>query len=266
MSLERIEGQLLWENTDARELHEAGMAAQGRGDLAEAHSALTAAIRIVASEVEPSGDSVIQVARITRDQGFTYVREAIAERHSAYLEEARQTLLLATNLTEPLVAGKSDQLYFMPTESSLGEADEPVKKKLRGEIYAEHGSTLALLGRTATVRAVMLDIDSRGDGVVAREERKEKQKWYGRDFAHGYLKNGNNGYYLVSNAMNGARQEIINGQRMRAGKWVVRAAASLAWTTQYDRRNWLAARNTFLNRLPYLRSYDAAKASVLVKP
>jgi hypothetical protein len=254
-----ISSQFLSENPEAARFHGLGLQAQLEGDYDEAHENLSEAASILGDTTSLAGQ--VQRARIRRDVGFTYVRQAVDDDSSKLVVAAEAMLDISLGDTKAAMLGeKFRELTGTEREGST------LAREIRREVLAEHGATLGLLGRTATVRAVLLGVDTRGNGDEARQARTEEQKWYGRDYAHGLLKQGNNGYYWVSNAMNGARKEIINGQQLRAGKWMVRATEGLAWTARHDRRNLAAAQKTFLGRLPYLRSYDAAKDSVLVKP
>ncbi|HVV25902.1 MAG TPA: hypothetical protein VHC21_02630 [Candidatus Saccharimonadales bacterium] len=254
-----IPSQFLSEDPEAARLHAVGLQAQLAGDHDQALATLNTAAAIL--EGRSSLSRQVQLARIARDTGFTYVRQAVSSEVPALLDDSEGMLGYSQRLTEAAMEGNE---FICLTDAAAGGSI--MAREMRREVLAEHGATLSLLGRSATVRAVLLDVDTRGRGETARHKRTEEQRWYDRNYAHGYLKEGNNGYYLVSNAVHGARQEILNGQRLRAGKWLVRAVEGLAWTTKNDRRNLAPAQKTFADRLPSLRSYEAAKASVLAKP
>lgn len=257
-----IGDQFLVEDAEARHHHEAGLsAALGRqpdfsgalGHFKEAQFILEAA--------EPTIDSGVQLARVWRDMGFTIARKALDLGASSMLEASRAALQKSAGITE-VAAGQSDSsLSYDPAHDEPGGAS---RKQLRREVFAEHGATLGLMGRVVTIEEVMLGMDTRGDDEDAVRARREDQAFYGA--AHDFLRIGSNGYYLVSNAMAGARQEILNGQRKQALAWLSRAGQGLAWTAVHDERNMKQAFETAAGRFPHLRTYDVAWASVLVKP
>lgn len=256
-----IPARFLAENPMAASLHQRGLEAQLNGDYDEARNEFSQAAGIL---TDTSGNlnlsAKVQLSRVTRDLGFTYVRQALQEDTPAVFDDAERKLTYAAALTQSAMLEEEFRLIADVSNESL------TARAITREVIAEHGATLGLLGRAATARAVLLGIDTRGDGEVACHERSEEQRWYGRDYAHGYLRQGSNGYYRVSNAMNGARQEKINGQFLRMLPWLGRAATGLAWTAAHDRGNFKDAAKTFSGRLPHLRSHQAAKKSVLVKP
>lgn len=249
-----IGGKVLTVHPEANQLHEAGLRAELRGNYAEAHASLGAASQILA-DMPATVDTVVQSARITRDDGFTDVRVAIAENDPELLHQARRSLMRSVETTAPLVGGTQ----FLGTEQAQG-----TPKRARREVFAEHGATLSLLGRVATVEQVMIGADTRSGGDAATVARTIGQQPYG--LAHDLLRIGNNGYYRVSNAMVAARQERLNGRSLHAARWLGRAAAGLAWTAARDRGNFKAAARTAAGRLRHLRSYATAAASVQAKP
>lgn len=254
--------RVLVEQPDAGKLHMAGLEAARAGQFGEAHEQFDQAQTRLAQEPE-TVNRLVQSARIERDRGFTYVREAAARRESAILELGRTTLNRSLDATAPFL---STLRYPLPLGAdALGREARvhQTTKRSRREIFAEHGATLALLGRLATVNMVIQDISATEETPAAITNADEQQA-YG--LAHDLLRIGTNGYYRVNNAMNAARQEWLNGRVLHAGVWVARASAGLGWTVLRDSQNLLPTTRTFLKNLSHLRSYTAAKDSVLIKP
>jgi hypothetical protein len=251
MSSPLISAKALSTNPEAQQLHEAGLEAELGGYYTQAHEQFDAARQVLA-ELPQTLDSIVQSARITRDSGFTYVRTAIYENKPFVLERARITIKRSVERTAPLI---SETEQIQPNS---------ISKDAKREFLAEHGATVSLLGRIATVKEVMLGNDTRDDSEAARYARDVEQEPYG--LAHDILRHGNNGYYRVSNAMVGARQERINGRLPQMSVWLGRAATGLAWTALYDSSNLKAAVRTIGNRTRHLRSYRAAIASVTAQP
>lgn len=251
-----ISGKVLTVHPEANVLHEKGLDAELNGEYISAHTSFAEASQLLAG-LPATVDSVVQAARITRDDGFTDVRAAIAGNGLDLLRQAQLTITRSAESTGPLVSG----VEILGTEQLQPHA---TPKAARREVFAEHGATISLLGRVATVRQVMFGVDTRGESETARHARNIEQQPYGQ--AHDLLRLGNNGYYRVSNAMVAARQERLNGRLRHAGVWLGRAAVGLAWTALRDRDNFEAAVRTFGGRLRHLRSYRAAAASVLRKP
>lgn len=126
------------------------------------------------------------------------------------------------------------------------------------EIHAEHGATLSCLGRLATLNSVVTT-STEEFALFGRQQYKD---------AHEELKQGNNGYYRVSNAMTAARHERLNGTPQGALLWLGRAVTGLGWTAAHDRTNFVPAAKTLASRAQHLNPFDrkAAESSVEVKP
>lgn len=256
MSSPLVGNRALTVDPDAQRLHTAGLEAELHGGYGEAHESFGAAQQILAN-LPRTLDTVVQSAHITRDDGFTYVRAAIAESDFSILDQAQHTVGRSLEATAPFVSGTA----FL--DAGIGVAsDRP--KKARREILAQHGATLSLLGRVATVREVMLGTDARRDDETAHRAGGTEQQPYG--LAHDILRRGNNGYYRVSNAMLGARQERLNGNLSHMTVWLGRAATGLAWTAVRNPSNLKAAVRTAGSRARHLRSYRAAVNSVMASP
>ncbi len=256
MSSPLIGAKMLSINSEAQQLHEAGLQAELAGDYGHAHESFDVAQQVLAG-VPQTLDTIVQTARIVRDDGFTYVRTALTESNPSILDQAQATISRSVEATAPLVSGTA----FVGT--SLSQPHE-TPKKARREFLAEHGATVSLLGRIATIKEVMTGVDTRGNSEVALNARNVEQQPYG--LAHDILRRGNNGYYRVSNAMVGARQERLNGRLTHMGVWLGRAATGLAWTVAHDPTNLKAAVRTVGSRVRHLRSYQAAIESVTTKP
>jgi len=256
MSSPLIGNKILTVNPEAQTFHEAGLRSELNGNYAQAHASFDTAQLILAG-LPQSLDVVVQSARITRDDGFTHVRNALTESNPSMLDQAQATISHSVETTAPLVSGT----LFLHTEAS---SSITTPKNARREFLAEHGATVSLLGRIATVKEVMLGIDTRGDTETARHARNIEQQPYG--LAHDILRKGNNGYYRVSNAMLGARQERLNGRLPDMVVWLGRATTGLAWTALRDPSNLKNSVRTFGSRISHLRSYQAAVKSVTTKP
>lgn len=231
---------------EAQHLHEQGKnAAIQQQDFIQAHEAFTHALELL--EPESTTDQLVQAARITRDDGFTYLRAAISEHSPTQLNDADARLTSAATMTAPLVSG------LQPMKLELSQPHTS-PKLARREIWAEHGESVALLGRLATARTA----------IEATEAKLHQQQAYGT--AYDLLRIGNNGYYKVSNDMNAARQERINGRLPHTIIWLGRAAKDLAWTSLFDRHNLSDSVLTSGSLLPQLITTKSAKASVRLKP
>ncbi len=255
MSSPLIGAKVLITNSEAQQFHESGLRAELAGNYEQAHESFDVA-HVVLNGVPQTLDTVVQAARITRDDGFTYVREAISEHSSSILDQAHRIIQNSVESTAPLVSG----VAFIST--SRPEANP---QKAQKEFLAEHGATVSLLGRIATVKEVIVGIDTRGNSKEAQNARRNvEQQLY--SLAHDILRRGNNGYYRVSNAMVGARQERLNGRLPQTVRWLGRATTGLAWTALRDPSNLKAAVRTIGNRARHLRSYQAAVNSVTTHP
>lgn len=201
----------------AQALHQHGLDLEvDGGDFAAAHTAFAAAEQRLES-LESTDDVRLQTARITRDDGFTYVREALA---SAGGEGASQQDSLFEKAESRLIGS-------MLIAAVLTKKRAPESRRER-ELFSEYGATIGVLGRMVVAQQV-----SSGDLPLKRGNRealaaiRNKQSYFGRDGAHGYLKQGSNMYYLVSNAMHGARAERLNGKPAHIAPWLGRAAVGL---------------------------------------
>lgn len=246
--------------------HRVALQAELRGTLPQAHAHYGRALE----RLEENGElytleGQVQSARIIRDDGFTFVRAAVADvsLHEGdtpvvSLQTAEQLLQQSRVTTGVMVAG--DPRDFNPQL----QTPKDTIKAVRRELLAEHGATIGLLGRLATVRQVLNGEDTRGDTDAAIQTTNIEQSHYG--WAHNFLRSGNNGYYRVSNAMNAARQERINGHSLHAGVWLGRAASGLVWTAFHDRTHLKDAILTAGSRTLQMRSSAVAVKSVITAP
>src|ERR1035438_4357340 len=98
--------RVLFEDPQVKQLHEDGLSAELlTGDYPLAHEAFKLA-QDVLSRSPMTVDSVVQSARITRDDGVTYLRNAISERNPNILNKAYEVLSRSVDQTTPLMSGK----------------------------------------------------------------------------------------------------------------------------------------------------------------
>lgn len=233
--------------TEAQQKHEAGLQAELSGNYQEAHEAFATAQRYLA-ELPPTIDVDVQSARIDRDNGFTYVRSAIKRNDQEDLDEADDVLDAA--------GGKTLLWTLKAGNSSPGpEASVRLSFTQWRELFAEHGATISLMARVATVREIM---------TGKKDEYNPPSETYKTAGRHLVL--GSNGYYLVSNALVAARHERINGNLSGTTSWLGMAATGVVLTAALDIRNLRRASETFVSRTRHLRSRSIAAQSVTEKP
>lgn len=234
-------------NSEAQQLHEYGLRTELSGGYTQAHESFAAAQQVLAGLPE-SVDVSVQWGRILRDDGFTYVRSAIQTPDIADLDKADEVIEEASGKTF---------LQILKAGNTSPSPEPPLRlNRLQWrELLAEHGATISLLGRIATVKEVLFG---------QRDENNPQETTY--ETAHHFLKQGNNGYYRVSNTMVAARQERINGNMPKVVGWLGRAATGLAWTAAFDRENVKPAVRTFGSRLLQLRNHLKTVHSVAGKP
>lgn len=235
------------EHGGALGLHVLGLEAELHGDYPEAHAYFDRAL-VMLDRVPPTVDVAVQSARIQRDDGFTYARSAIKTHDPSELDRAEQVIEQSSGKTllQVIKAGNTSPGPEPPLRLS---------RKQSRELRSEHGSTMSLMGRLATIREVVFG---------ERDEDNPPEETF--DAAHDWLRQGSNGYYRVSNAMAAARQERINKHPGQMRRWLARAAMGIAWSATFDQTNLKDAARTFGSRLRHVRSYQAAVESVSVKP
>jgi hypothetical protein len=195
---------------------------------------------------------IMQSARIVRDDAFVHVREAVRpwNRDPAdSLGQALEKLKLSKGVTEALKAEKAP-LYSPDAWRYL---------------RAEHGATLGLIARTATVAYVL--------GI----ELEVSPSPYYVD-AYDDLHNGSNRYYETNDCMSAARQKVIEGTSGlvwsdRAWRSVIQAQkdarlAELEGRDNIDviRDTAAAAEGSYVSRKTFLTDPETARESVFRRP
>lgn len=253
-------------NPEAQRLHSIGLQAGLDGEYVVAYKQFDNALQLLATAdmmrsdggLQDNGlkniDSDVQVAHIVRDKGFTYAREAITKNDTVFFDLAQERVTESFNTTKPIVKNIYGSRGTWPDLSKL----KPTRR--HEQIISQHGATVSCMARITTARAVMEGVDTRHDEEVANGIVEPYED------AHDLLRLGNNGYYLVSNAMTAARQERLNGNLPEVTRWLARAANGLMWTGLHDHDNIKAATLTAASRVRHLRSHQVAEDSVFVKP
>lgn len=254
MSSPLVRNKVLSVNPEAQQYHEVGLMAELSGSYTQAHDLFDNALLVLANGPQTL-ETVVQSARIERDDGFTYVRAAIGESKPSLLDRAESSVSFAAENVGWLVIG---------IESNGADAPLDISEAAGKEVLAEYGATVSLLGRIATVKEVMLGGDARSESEVSAHHSNEEQPHY--YMAHNILRRGNNGYYRVSNAMVAARQERLNRRPPKVAMWLGRAVTGLAWTALKDPSNLRASVMTVANRARHLRNYHVAVKSVTAQP
>jgi hypothetical protein len=239
----------------AQQLHQAGLAAELQASFTDARICFAGALDILAEQPQTL-DIYVQTARIQRDEGFTFVREALTRQAPLPFSRAETTLGRSARMTGFLLGEtRPPDGIDIPAES--------MSKAQQRELLAEHGATINLLGRLATARQTLSGQDGAFATFRALNSR-QRRNWY--ELAHAFHREGSNGYYRVSNAVTGARAERMGGDLPHLVRWLGRAAAGLGWTAAHDRRNLLRASLTFSSRTLHLATPGTATRSVRVKP
>ena len=235
-------------NPEADKLQSEGLKAQQKNNFTDSIDLYNGALLILADETD-SVEIEVQRARILRDKGFTYGRKGIEENDIDDLGNARSSIGQSLDKTSMLISRTVTPILDCEEHLDLDHGQYR-------ELLAEHGATLSILGRIATIAQVDFDeIDPEEHSIKIYRQ------------AHKYLSKGSNGYYRVSNAMVAARQERIDGNRFEAAKWLVgKAAVGFAWTLTHDKRNIKRAFGTICKRTTNLRSRRVAEESVYNKP
>lgn len=216
----------------------------------EAHNAFDAALNRL--NILPQTDDVLlQSARIIRDDGFTYVREGCVqsddEESRDLFERAEDRMLQSHDMTWELLS------------------DLKPKTARERQLFSEHGATLGTLGRMIVARQVLFG-DHNSDSKVTVADLRTEQHYFGKKEAHHFLRQGNNMYYLVSNAMHGAQAERLNGKIAHVAPWLGRAAVGIARSAVYDRQNFMNSVKTAARLGRSLASKHSIEASVLTRP
>ncbi len=244
---------------EAKQLHEQGLAAELNGRFSEAHLRFAGALALLPHSCRDAATIGLR-ADAMRDDGFTHTREAIAASSpedreqqfgAAYLrfEEAYATIRSA--LGKDALARES---RLPPSEYHSTEEQTALRTNI--------GATAGLVARTHTVEAVFDWRDRRTHYDHGLHSAARKR--YGEALHN--LWHGNNGYYLVSNAMAAARHEIIFGSMARTIVWRGVALAALIRTKLFDPGNYAAAKSTYHERKRHYTDPRTAEMSVDRKP
>jgi len=248
---------VLAENFEAKDEHSLGQ--ECSLDFKEYFSAdghYQSALDILGSDKDlGSLDKTIQSARIIRDKGFNRLRSVIDFYYisgDSELKEIDATWSLKDS--RDLVSKSKSLTNILIFNPDTASPDTDLGK-VKPNLYAEHGATIGLLGRLATAGT-----------VVFKEPRPEAADVNRYSQAHDLLKQANNGYYLVGNAILAARHERIFGTRRDSILWASRAVKGLLWTGSQDRLNLKAATLTLGSRTLDLLTRSRAIKSVYTKP
>jgi hypothetical protein len=242
----------LVKNSGATDFEQAGLNASLVGDQMTAHQAYAEALEHIPRD--DTADRAAQRGSVLRNDGFAYTRAAIEtdnpETAVANFGRANNRLRKALGETAMFVSGERLPNYRQ-------EGSHATWKQQRRELFSEHAATLGLLARTATVEEVVIQ------STNTTEQERAK---YGH--AHDFARLGTNGYLRVSNAMNGARDERIQGSSRipHTAVWLARAAFGIAWSVKNDRSNLMNAAKTFVRRLPDVLTPGTARQSVCTRP
>lgn len=241
MMTERYRTSAFNQNQQAQLNHAQGIESEITGDYDQADSFFDQAIRLI--EFSTSNiDSQLQLAKIYRDQGFNHVRRSMADSDLSELQVGKKIIEQS--------GAKTFIHIFEINTRKLG-----LNNHQQRELLAEHGATIGLLARIATLETVIFE---------QADELNRPEKIY--QTAHRFLKLGNNGYYRTSNTLAAARQERINGHYPATLKWLGRTASSLTYTALFDPKNLIPSVKTSANRLGDLISQNKAVNSLSSKP
>lgn len=262
--------------TEANRLHGLGIdAATQQHDYALAHKLYGQALNeidevVTANQENPRWDrfdpnaALVQRARIQRDAALAHLRQARGEsgqqEKAGYFTKAKELLVISENCLWSLTDG--------------GHAYQDNQ-----EVLGEYGASVNAHARLTTIDRILHQYEEGpSEAGAAYPDRYEA--------AHTILRRGSNKYYLVNNAMIGARDKLIFGTKRDVMKWLGRAAFGLAEgagelakhaiavpvsqpkRAAKDRvaREWSdlkAAAKTIKKRIPHLRSSAAARASAV---
>ncbi len=232
------------EQSDASRLHSEGLDFELAKNFRAAHKKFDQARSMLLPEGINSGDylapsAMLQVARVDRDDAFTFGRESMRGKSAEKLSQAFSMMRGSEQSTKDLV------------EMGILNFSHEAWAKL----MSEHGATIGTLFRLSVINKVVLD-------GVADDTPVDAYK----DDAWHFLLRGSDYYYAASHAMNVARYERIIGNGDAVARWLGRAACTAAGALRQDKANAWNASRTVAARLPQLRSKRAARASVISRP
>lgn len=242
----------LEQNLDAFDRETFGLTASLKGEQGLARDYYAEALAFIPPD--DTADTAAQRGSVLRNNGFTFVREALATEDP----EARQLLFEEANLNLREALGETALLVSGVTRPNYRKTGpHQTHKKQRRELLSAHAATLGLIARAATAEEVILE---------STDETRQDRANYG--LAHDFARLGTNGYFRVSNAMNGARDERIQGNKRlpHTAVWLSRAAFGVIWSVKNDRGNLVNALRTFVGRLPDVTTPARARQSAVKRP
>lgn len=229
----------LFPKPQAELLHVKGLSDSLKGDNNGAREAYFAALAQYDEEDTPR--NLVQIARVLRDLGFTYVRDAIQENPVINLGIARATL-------EESIALFSD-----------AHTREDYDREAYKYLLAEHGASIGLLARMATVSGLLAtDLDH------ARAADRQAIGEYAR--AAEVLRQSDNSYYRTSNLVNAARHETAFDRPILGLTWFSRSVGATAVSLVQDAGNTLNGARTVADKAKVMLRPSAARRSVLTRP
>jgi hypothetical protein len=226
------------------------------GNFPEAHAGFARILHELDQMPQLEGEallhSVVLQADSLRDDGFTSLRNVLRDGPYGLFDRAASGLAEARAVTAPYV----DQPGLVEGKWALGL------------IFGTHAKTTGLEARLVGARQLKLGEITLAEPAMLAQ--RNDQAAYG--YTHKIAKSGNNPYVGASNAMCGARQEVVNGNHLDAkglrhwkavhvADWLVRASGFLAHES-LDSHDRLAAARTIAHRMSDLRSRKAAMNSL----
>jgi hypothetical protein len=215
----------------AAQAHTDGLNAALAGEFDTAHTLFVGGLSLLR---QPAGmrqtpATVVQEARLIRDDGFTFTRQANAEVDpllcEGYFADAVECLTESVDMTRR-VTGVSRQ-------SPHGRPVESLTELQTREALSEHAMTGGLLGVTVIARTVSLNrVDHSG-----KSPRREIMDGLVRIIkAYELAQHGTNIYYVGRLARLALRGEQLYG-RPHTALWLGRITASAAQASIHDKAN-----------------------------
>lgn len=239
-------------NAQAARLREIGLASSLSGEFDKALGYFGEAQEILRELANPefheSRDvllgATVQSAAIRRDTGSVFIRRAISTSDPEDLDIATTNLTVSLDSTEKLLSK-----YHKTASATV----TPRFKRRRETLSAQHGFTISMMGRVATVRETIFGLTSDEDPIDHYS------------LADSYLNKGNNTNLAITNAMVAARQERIRGEHSGMLVWLTQATFRTAKDT-VKKPHTNVGHSAFRDWLPTLKNREVAIASVKTKP
>lgn len=193
--------------------------------------------------------------------GYSRKEDIIAVANNKKIEPLAE-LAVSKSITEELLGLEQDQTARGLAESLAQEANPMLVRDTR-EIMANHAQALSDIAKIIT-RNQVIENKVQVKKPLSPEERPTitaQQKYYGRDYAHGFAMVGNKPLLIVDNAMHGARSEIMKGgfsSKLHAGFWLGRAAKGFMRTVLHNPSQTAHAFRIIKDVGPTLRSRKSA--------